>query len=120
VQEVEERSVAELEPQALRVKGRERNEELAEGGALAGEEVGETIRERACVFHEAIFSRGFRASGDARIRPEPRERGRGSATPRARGERAGAAAPRVASDVFARSLRLDAPHAQISSSAKCT
>jgi len=81
VQEVEERGVAELEPEPSPVEVRQLHEELAECGTLASEEVGKTGGEVACGGHSESFARVFEASPDARIRSWTRERGREARPP---------------------------------------
>jgi hypothetical protein len=69
VQEGKEAGVPQLDPPALAVELGERDEEVGEGGALAGEEVGEALREEAgIVFHEVMISRCFEPSPDGHIR----------------------------------------------------
>jgi hypothetical protein len=56
VKVVEERRVPELGPSPLAVEDRERDEELGESVALLLEELGELVREFACVGHTRIVS----------------------------------------------------------------
>src|SRR5512138_2832642 len=84
VQEVEERGVPELDPDAVAVEVRECDEKVDEGPVLEREEVGKTLRERACVFHDASVSRVLDRSGNARSRLVARRSGKGAATPRTR------------------------------------
>src|SRR5512138_941176 len=65
VQEVEERGVPELDPDAVAVEVRERDEKVAEGEALAAKQVLETKGEVACSFHGRSIARDFEASVDA-------------------------------------------------------
>jgi hypothetical protein len=51
VEEVEERSVAELGPQASVVEGREGEQKVGERGVLAPEQLAEPKGEVACGFH---------------------------------------------------------------------
>jgi hypothetical protein len=86
-EEVEERAVAEVDPPALAIKRRERDEELREGVVLAEEEVGEADGVFARGVHERSVSRVSERSWNARIRPLARERDRASRTPPAFRER---------------------------------
>jgi hypothetical protein len=61
-EEVEQRGIPEVDPQALRVEVREGDEEVAEGGALAAEEVGERGGELTCGVHGGSLARDIEAS----------------------------------------------------------
>jgi len=63
---IEERPVAEVDPQAPPVKVRERDEKLGLRDALAAEEVLKTERELVCVRHEASIARVLEVLLDAR------------------------------------------------------
>jgi len=91
----EERDVAQVPPQAAPVEVRERDQEVCESVVLLPKELGETIREFACVRHARIVSCVFEASQNARIRVRERERVRALENPlahlrRTRGEICGA------------------------------
>jgi hypothetical protein len=62
VQEVEEARVPHLEPPALAVEVRQRDEEVGEGAVLPGEQLGEALREVAGVVHPGIVSPGLAPS----------------------------------------------------------